>query len=203
MIDSAQYLHPLRKGRQIIMVKKAKQSLARSSESSSIGVEATGADNPRLYTLKVHLMDDRKKFAPRRPRVYRIIQIRGNQTLESLHFAIFNAYDRHDEHLYDFHFGEQPMDPKGRRYVLPMANEGFGFKDDDRRIAGIVDETTIDSIGLKVGQHFGYRFDFGDNWWHQISVEAIEANAPPGNYPSIIKRVGPSPSQYFFEDEQE
>jgi hypothetical protein len=41
-----------------------------------------------------------------------------------------------------------------------------------------VDQTTLDSLGLEVGRSFGYWFDFGDDWWHQINVEAIEDKVP-------------------------
>ncbi len=59
--------------------------------------------------------------------------------------------------------------PKARRYVLPMDNDPF----DDRKPAGMVTRTTIDALGLKKGQAFGYWFDLGDDWWHTISVVAI------------------------------
>ncbi|MBV8610069.1 MAG: hypothetical protein JO034_21745 [Singulisphaera sp.] len=101
--------------------------------------------------------------------------------------------------LHEFQFGKGPMDPKGSRYVLPSA-----FKMDMGEAnppAGRVDQTRIDSLGLKVGQSFGYWFDFGDDWWHQINVEAIEDKAPSGKFPKVTKRVGKSPPQYLEEHE--
>ena len=41
-----------------------------------------------------------------------------------------------------------------------------------------MDQTTLDSLGLEVGRTFGYWFDFGDDWWHQINVEAIDDEVP-------------------------
>jgi hypothetical protein len=61
--------------------------------------------------------------------------------------------------------------------------------------------TSIESLGLKVEQSFGYWFDFGDDWWHQINVEAIEDKVPVGKFPKVTKRVGKSPPQYLEEDE--
>ncbi len=140
-----------------------------------------------------------EKFAKKNPVVSRTIQIRGDQTLEDLHHAIFGAFGRFEEHMYEFQFGKGPMDPKGPRYVLPNAYEI------DRRegkpAAGRVDQTTVDSLNLKVGDRFGYWFDFGDDWWHQINVEAIEEKAPSGKLPRVTKRVGKSPPQYAEEDE--
>ena len=99
-------------------------------------------------------------------------------TLEDLHHALFDDFDRSDEHMYEFQLGKGPMDPKAPRYVLPDAFEvALGEQNPP---AGRVDRTSIDLLGLKVSRSFGYWFDFGDDWWHQINVEAIEDEAPGG-----------------------
>jgi hypothetical protein len=67
--------------------------------------------------------------------------------------------------------------------------------------SGRVDQTTLDALGLKVGRSFGYWFDFGDDWWRQINVEAIDDKAPKGKFPKVTKRVGKSPPQYADEEE--
>jgi hypothetical protein len=148
----------------------------------------------RIYTLAV--------FLPRRPlsntfsktksRVYRTIQIRGDQTLEDLHHAIFSAFDREEEHLYEFQLGKGPKDRQGPIY---------GLLDTGGDKEGLVTETTIDSLRLKAGRSFGYLFDFGDNWQHQINVEAVEDTVPKGHFPRVTKRVGESPPQYPDQDE--
>lgn len=154
---------------------------------------------PRLYTLEVFLLSGplSEKFVKKNPVVSRVIQIRGDQTLENLHNAVFEAYDRFDEHMYEFQFGKRPM--QGPTYVLPGSFEMRSGESDPP--AGRVDKTTLDSLGLKVGRSFGYWFDFGDDWWHQINVEKIEPNVPSGKYPKIVSRVGKSPPQYLDEDE--
>jgi hypothetical protein len=55
--------------------------------------------------------------------------------------------------------------------------------------------------GLTSESQFGYWFDFGDDWWHQINVEGIEAEVPSGKFPKVIKRVGANPPQYPPEEE--
>ena len=101
--------------------------------------------------------------------------------------------------MHEFQFGKGPMDPKAPRYVLPGAFEtDMG---EENPPAGRVDRTRIDSLGLEVGRSFGYWFDFGDDWWHQINVEAIEDEVPAGKFPEVTKRVGQSPPQYAEEDE--
>ncbi|MBN9119718.1 MAG: plasmid pRiA4b ORF-3 family protein, partial [Planctomycetes bacterium] len=138
------------------------------------------AGPPRVYTLDVMLLSGpiTKAFAKKNRSVIRTIEIRGNQTLEDLHEAIFDAFDRDDPHMYEFQFGKGPMDPKGPRYVMPEAgDDGFGPP-----VAGVTTETTIDDLELKKGKRFGYWFDFGDDWHHQINVEGIAEGAVKGKF---------------------
>lgn len=156
----------------------------------------------RLFTLEVGIMSGpiTEKFAKRNKVISRTIQIRGDHTLEDLHDAIFDAFDREDEHMYEFQIGGKgPMDPKAKRYVLPMEPDG-PFEDKDA--AGTVN-ASIGSLGLKKQQSFGYWFDFGDDWWHQVYVLGIDDQAGHGKYPKVIKRVGKSPPQYVDWDEED
>ena len=156
-----------------------------------------------IYTLEVCVLTGpmTEEFVEKNRVVSRTIEIRGNQTLEELHHAIFDAFDREDEHMYEFQIGgKRPMDPKARRYVLPGALEA-PFQDE--KPAGEVRSTTIGSLGLKVDEAFGSWFDFGDDWWHQINVLAIENHAPRGNCPRVTRRVGESPPQYVDWDAEE
>ena len=159
------------------------------------------ARDDRLYTLDVFIISGpmTQTSAKKNRVISRTIQIRGHQSLQALHDAIFRAFDREEEHMYEFQIGGKgPYDPKANCYVLPMAmRDPFG----DTKPAGDVTRTAIGSLGLKVGQALGYWFDFGDDWWHQINVIAIEDGAPPGKYPRVTKRVGKSPPQYPDWDE--
>jgi hypothetical protein len=151
----------------------------------------------RLYELEVSLLTGpvTEKFAKRNPVVSRTIQIRGSQTLAELHEAIFDAFDREEEHMYEFQLGgKRPMDPKADRYVLPIA---LDYPLDNSKPAGNVTRTRIGSLGLKVDQAFGYWFDFGDDWWHQVTVLAVHEEAPAGEYPRVTQSVGDSPPQYI------
>ena len=95
--------------------------------------------------------------------------------------------------MYEFQLGEGPHDTEGKRYVLPMALENpFG----DSEPAGDTIQTTINALDLEVDQAFGYWFDFGDDWWHQINVIDIKDKAPRGKYPRVTERTGESPPQY-------
>lgn len=157
----------------------------------------------QLYTLKVYVTQGpvTEEFAKQNPEISRTIEIHGDQTLEHLHDAIFDAFDRFDEHMYEFQFGKGPHDPDGDRYVLPIALED-PF-DEESQATGDLTKTSIDSLDLEVGRAFGYWFDFGDDWYHQIDVVAIAEPESKTRYPRVVARVGESPPQYIDWDEEE
>jgi hypothetical protein len=162
---------------------------------------AKPAGPPRVYTLDVSLLEGpiTKAFAKKNRSVVRTIEIRGDQTLEELHWAIFDAFDRDDPHMYEFQFGKGPMDPNGPRYVMPeMGDDGVGPP-----VAGLTTETTIDDLGLTTDSQFGYWFDFGDDWHHQIDVVGIAEGPAKGKFPRVTRRVGESPPQYIDWDAEE
>ena len=140
------------------------------------------------YRFKVNLK--------RRRSIWRSVVLRGDQTLDDLHEVIFSAFDRDDFHLYCFYFpkatarrsqsGKEP-----RSYISP---EGFQpFEYDNRESA---DSATLDELRFRVGQTFEYLFDFGDEWWHEVTVESIDPSESGATYPRIVAQRGDSPPQY-------
>jgi hypothetical protein len=89
------------------------------------------------------------------------------------------------------------MDPKGPRYT-PRSVVGTCAED---AVTGHAEDTTIDDLKLKVGRAFGYWFDYGDDWMHQIDVVEIEDAPPRGCFPKVTARVGKSRPQYPDLDE--
>jgi len=151
-------------------------------------------EDQHLTTLEVFISSGpiAESFAKKNPVISRTIQIRGNQTLVQLHQAIFRAFDRKEDNMYEFQFGGKgPMDLQARRYVFPGAMDPFSA----RKPAGDVAATSLGSLGLKAGAIFGYWFDFGDDWWHQINVVSVLEQVQPGKYPKVVQKVGASPPQ--------
>jgi hypothetical protein len=149
-----------------------------------------------LYVLDVFLVSRpvSDQFIAKNPEISRTIEIKGSNTLEDLHNIIFEAFDREEAHMYEFQVGGRgPQDPSARRYGLKQVFSDSLFEDEP---VEDVASTAIASIGLSVDESFGYWFDFGDDWWHQIDVVSIADKAPEGQYPKITKRVGASPPQY-------
>ena len=134
-------------------------------------------------------------------RVWRKIELRGDQTLHDLHFAIQDAYEFDADHLYSFFMSNKFWD-SSTVYSVRSFDPGFAFEDEDEEEGGGSMTTTLDSLELSKGQVFAYLFDFGDEWRFRIKVHAINQNAPTDvSYPRLIESVGEAPPQYPDWDE--
>ncbi|MBO4300464.1 MAG: plasmid pRiA4b ORF-3 family protein [Desulfovibrio sp.] len=134
--------------------------------------------------------------------IVRVIDMRAKHTLDQLHAMIFKIFDRDDEHMYEFTFGaDRPYSSKAIRYGIPI-DDGFSFPNETKvRDAA---HTTLASLELKPGDVFYYLFDFGDDWWHRITVDSVDIRATPGRrYPVLVEKIGESPDQYFMDDVDE
>jgi len=159
----------------------------------------------RLFELEVTIIDGlvTEAFVKKNPKVSRTIEMRGDQTLEKLHDAIFKAFDRFDPHLYEFQIGgREPMDPKAKRYVLQGLFKQQGWFGPEEGAEDLC-QTRIGDLDLKKGRVFYYWFDFGDDWWHKIKVVSISEKVEGKGYPKITARTGESPPQYVDWDEIE
>lgn len=159
----------------------------------------------QVFEIEVEILGGpvTREFMKQNPRMARTILTRGDQTLDDLHEAIYDAFDRFDPHMYQFEIGgRKPFDRKARRYVMPQAMNDMHILDDSEPDIDAT-STTIASLGLKPRSVFFYWFDFGDDWWHKLKVKAIHDEAPPGEYPQVTARVGESPPQYAALEEDE
>lgn len=145
-----------------------------------------------LYVLTVFLTSGPVGDEYANKVVLRGIEIRGDQPLDDLHRAIFEAFNRSDERPYEFHMGKRPFDPDGAVYGLPDALPPKQRKKSGR---GDARTTTLDDLNLKPNRAFGYWFDFEVGWYHQVQVDRIEQAIPTVPYPRVIKRVGKAPPQ--------
>ena len=157
------------------------------------------ADAKTIFRFEVQLLSGpvTASFVARHPEApSRLIDIRGSHTLEDLHNAIFRAFDRDDEHMYEFQIGgKKPMDRKAARYCIVVD------KGDPKEKS--VRAYTIASLNLKTGVSFFYWFDFGDDWWHEVRLLAVSPPEKGRRYPRIVERKGESPPQYIDWDEEE
>lgn len=128
------------------------------------------------FTFKVTYLRD--------PDVWRVIEIRGDQTLNQLHYAIQNAVDFDADHLYSFYMSNRAWD-ETTAYSSPYA-EGPS--------AGGV---KIRDLNLRMKQRFLYLFDYGDDHRFEVQLIEVDPGAPKeADYPRIVKSHGEDPVQY-------
>lgn len=155
-----------------------------------------------IYTLKISLMDFKS--------VWRWIDISGNCSFDDLHDLLFDAFDRYDEHLYQFFFPQGKANSFRKIYDSPLTIEHpVMFKDSfgGRSSKSLSTcKARLDDVKLSEKQEFYYLFDMGDEWWHKVRVEKIRQDSTikgRSKVKQITKRKGDSPPQYPDAEEDE
>ena len=148
----------------------------------SVPGEDPTAPPATVYRFKVSLMSQKD--------VWRMIDVRSDQTLEDLHYAIQDAFDWDDDHMYAFFLSGKAWDPSSE-YVRPEEREP------GKRSARV----RLGRLGLRPRQRFLYIFDFGDEWGHEIKVEKAGLSPDGGEYPRIVEEHGKAPPQYGQAEE--
>lgn len=113
------------------------------------------------YTLRIELEGVR-------PLIWRRVLVDGSVTLGKLHHYLQAAMGWTDAHLHEFEIA-------GQVFAVPHPDDDPERPVSDERRAKL-------SKLVKAGDHFLYRYDFGDSWSHRIVVEAVdpEASEPDG-----------------------
>jgi hypothetical protein len=144
-----------------------------------------------LFRLHVQLEDH--------PEVWRRLELRGDHTLLDLHEAIQDAFGWDDDHLYAFYLSGKAWD-QSTEYESPYA-DGAGRD---------VSRYALAQLQLRARKKFLYIFDFGDEWRHRITVEAVVRDGAQAGteYPREVERHGENIPQYpgaeeWDEEEQE
>jgi len=138
-----------------------------------------------------------------RKRTWRRIAILGRQTLDDLALAINAAFERDNDHLYSFFFPalcpEGPITSRPKIRDAPEYTHPFNAEDpspfSDKSLHNAA-KTRIASLGLAPKQRFLFLYDFGDEWWHEITVEETGAPVAKGKYPRLLDQRGDAPPQY-------
>ena len=137
------------------------------------------------------------------PKLYRIIEASENCTFDDFHDAIFQAFDRYDEHLYSFFITRKDTKNIRSIYDAPEITHPMSVEDimDFGKMKKSTAKTRIGDADLNEKDVFHYLFDFGDDWWHRIKVQNIKETKSKKKHIKLIKSVGESPPQYPDYDE--
>jgi hypothetical protein len=116
------------------------------------------------YQLKIVLLGSK-------PVIWRRLLVPGDANLGWLHAVLQTAVGWTNSHLHHFLTSDA-------RYSDPRCNEDTGFGDEPDRDEA---KAALMQIAPKKGVSFGYEYDFGDSWEHEIIVEKI---LPSGTGPA-------------------
>ncbi len=133
------------------------------------------SDYDRIARLRIALLDAE-------PAVWRVVEVPLTTTLRALHDVIQAAMPFQNCHLYEFRIGEH-------RYGIVDLDFGADLPIRDAksiRLSRFLGE------GMSA---FSYVYDFGDNWQHAVTVEAVCDGEPETNYPRLIDGAGRAPPE--------
>jgi hypothetical protein len=118
----------------------------------------------QIYQLRISLVDVH-------PEVWRRVAVPGAYTLDRMHRVIQYAMGWQMYHLHSFEID-------GVQYGEPDPEGELDLRDEL--------EVRLDQVTGK-DTRFGYTYDFGDWWEHDVSVEAIYPAEPDIRYPLCME----------------
>jgi len=121
----------------------------------------------KIFTLKVTIKGSS-------PSIWRRIQIPGDATLGDLHYTLQIALGWTNSHLHEFQIGRKKFD-------APLS-------DDPDRPDDMIDEDEweLNEVLERKKMKFGYHYDFGDDWMHEVVVEDITLPEKGVRYPVCL-----------------
>lgn len=107
------------------------------------------------------------------PTIWRRLLVPGNIRLDMLHETIQRAMGWKDTHLHEFIingtiYGD-PDNPPEDEFVSERGTK-----------------TKLKFLNLVPGDKFVYRYDFGDDWKHEVLIEEITEPVPKECYPKCV-----------------
>ncbi len=135
--------------------------------------KATGS-----YVFKVVLND----------KVWRKIRMSSEESLESLHLAIQDAFLFDNDHLHSFYL-------KGGSRIIIGVNP-WSYDSQEQEGETYSNEVYLEDCELYPGHQFYYVFDFGHEWRFRIVLLEIDETGPVSLHPEVIESKGEAPQQY-------
>jgi hypothetical protein len=155
----------------------------------------------KAYTLRVYLVSG--PFGRKREgqEIFRALKIRGDQTLEDLHYAVLCSFEREQEGGgYEFFFDRDSCGPE---YVKYRCTEGEEKPDPEAHETGrppLSGFATLDSLQLDKDRVFHYRLGAKFPWLHLIHVVSVGPVKLSEEYPLLIEKAGSLPSPSSGQD---
>ena len=100
------------------------------------------------------------------PEVWRLIEVRSDMRLATLHPVMQAAMGWTGTHLHQFDAGDRPDGPGPERYLTAedLAEGDTGVPEADAR---------LDELLQDPGDRLVYTYDFGDDWRHTLTLDGV------------------------------
>lgn len=152
--------------------------LRRVLVGGTVGVDAFRRSTPpsrrRPRRLDVVTYRIRIDLTGTRPPLWRRLEVASDLFLDDFHDVIQAAFGWTDTHLHRFGCGPQYYSHDTEYYLCP-------FEVDEGETGVPEDQVRLDEVLVEIGDKLFYTYDFGDDWQHNIRLEAVmcrEDHAP-------------------------
>lgn len=135
-------------------------------------------------TLSQKIVQLRIELADIDPPIWRRVRVPADFSLRRLHDVIQAVFDWLDYHLHQFEVGERIY---GQTEIAPEDfGEGRQYSDKNVKLAALL------ARGV---EQFLYRYDFGDDWEHVVTVEGVMEPETGVAYPVLIDGARRAPPE--------
>lgn len=121
-------------------------------------------------------------------KIWREIIIPAQNTLDQLSSAILTAYKFDHDHLYRFLYPT--------RFGLTAEVTAYEIAEFLGEGGPTTDEVRIGDLPAQPGFRMAYNYDFGDDWYFDVSLERIDPPDPTITRSRMGKKMGKAPEQY-------
>jgi len=129
-------------------------SMCDSIDEMAIGWRREGQAGLRDYQLHVQLSDIE-------PAIWRRLTVADSIPLPLLHRVLQVAFGWQDRHLHEFRVGTAAFGEPDSEFEPPLIDE-----------RGV----RLNQLLHKPGDHLRYKYDFGDDWDHEVVLEEMRAS---------------------------
>ena len=116
-----------------------------------------------------------------KPKIWRKVLVPDNLTFHALHYVIQFSMGWRNYHLYQFTYGQ-------RFHIGVPHPEDFFYLEDSRKLK-------INTLLAYPNNKIEYWYDFGNDWYHNVTVKKIHPQEKGQLYPRVIGGKGACPPE--------
>jgi hypothetical protein len=123
-----------------------------------------------------------------KPPLWRRLELASDLYLDDVHDVVQAAFGWTDSHLHRFGSGAQYYDRETEYYLCP-------FEVSEGEIGVPEDKVRLDEVLVDTGDRLFYNYDFGDDWQHTITLEAVVSRSGSASRAVCTAGERPGPAE--------